>query len=698
MLIPATQKKTYTSSQCETNPFIPEQAAQFHSRSITMLPTELLFHIAGHLSLKDVSSLAMVSRRLHLVMCEYGLIRILQYYGNLSKNEQQFYQNLSIANPPLIHHLQTSKMSIIAGQSQCTDNLPAICAYHAYHLRNETTNAKSLDFVLNKSFVREEHISNYYINSNHSRLIIKDHGNSQLSIWTAGNNGSWNREFTIELLHFPKCFKKMGKYHGDTIVVPVAPPSAYAYAGAGAGAGADEHVHPKHGAKDDLLSFIQRDENGSWAETQRMTVEALFSNTHNRHFKYFYYEVSPDGKSLIYSDHNRDRLLILGQELDNQWAIKGDFPWDTDKKFSPDNNHVAIGESSPISFFSKQKDGCWIATGILEFEFYATTLTEAGMDEDIVGFNTIAFSPDSRHFVACFDDAQEDCADVPIYVEDFFVVVFSLGDDGQWSEAITMTKHQLGPIQATLLNATFSPNSRYLVIYGEHGLDVCHLTDDNRWVAELEYYKLPPTGYHSSWSEAESTVRFNTCSSLFALFQEGYAMVWQLNDSGVWECQHRFTYPTVSHRLSGPSIDYTTQQLSPDGNTIVFIDLRWRLKMWVQKQHGKWTRQTPAPGLQFCDLLFNQGGYLLAGLPVNDKSCLIVLGITPDGIWQEKGRLQTEGNIIHFDFSPCGHSIAVSYRVRNQKILSFWQIEWEPGGQPAMNSTNSRNPAYTSWF
>ncbi|USE37753.1 F-box protein [Endozoicomonas sp. SCSIO W0465] len=696
MLIPAAPKEIGTSSLCETNPVIPEQSAHFHSRSITMLPTELLFHIASHLSLKDASSLAMVSRRLHLVMCEYGLIRILQYYGNLSKNEQQFYQNLSIANPPLIHHLQTSKMSIIARHSQCTDNLPAICAYHAYHLRNETTNAKSLDFVLNKSFVREEHISNYYINSNHSRLIIKDHGNSQLSIWTAGNNGSWNREFTIELLHYRKCFKKMGKYHGDTIVVPVAPPFA------DADADADEPVYPKHGAKDDLLAFIQRDESGSWTETQRMTVEALFPNTCGRqdtyYLKYFYYEVSPDGKSLIYSDPDLfvHRLFILGQELDGQWAIKGHFPWSGNKKFSPDSNHIALGESSTIRFLGKQKDGGWITTGILEFEFYATTLTEAGMDEDIVGFSSIAFSPDSRHFVACFDDAQEDGADVPIHVEDFFVVVFSLGDDGQWSEAITMTKHQLRPTQATLLNATFSPNSRYLVIYGKHGLEVCHLTDDNRWVAELKYYKLPPTGYHSSGPEPESTVRFNTCSSLFALFQEGYAMVWQLNDSGVWECQHRFTYPTVIHRLSGPTIDYTTQQLSPDGKTIVFIDNRWRLKMWVQKQHGKWTRQNPAPGLQFCNLVFNQGGYLLAGLPVYDKSCLIVLGITPDGIWQERGRLQTEGNIIHFDFSPCGHSIAVSYRVRNQNILSFWQIEWEPGRQPAMNSTNSRNPAYAS--
>ncbi|USE37754.1 F-box protein [Endozoicomonas sp. SCSIO W0465] len=693
MLITAAPKEICPSSLCETNPVIPDQSAQFHSRSITMLPTELLFHIASHLSLKDVSSLAMVSRRLHLVMCEHGLIRILQYYGNLSKNEQQFYQNLSIANPPLIHHLQTSKMSIIARHSQCTDNLPAICAYHAYHLRNETTNAKSLDFVLNKLFGREEHISDCSLNSNHSRLIIKDDGNFQLSIWTAGNNGSWNREFTIELLRFPDCFEKMGKSHVDTIAIPVDPPFA------DADADADEPVYSKHGAKDDLLAFIQRDESGSWNETQRMTVEALFSNTCGRqdtNFRNFSYKVSPDGKSLIYS--NRDRFFILGQELDGQWAIKGDFPsWNRDKQFSPDSNHIAIGESSTIRFLGKQKDGSWIATGILKYAFYAATLTEARMDEEIVGFNTTAFSPDSRHFVACFDDAQEDYADMPIYVEDFFVVVFSLGDDGQWSEAITMTKHQLHSTQEMLLNATFSPDSRYLVIYGEHGLDVCHLTDDNRWETELQYYQLPPTGFESCL-EPESMVRFNTCSSTFVLFLEGDAMVWQLNDSGVWECQHRFTYPTssIKYRFYGPPNAYTIQQLSPDGNTIVFTDSRWRLNMWVQKQHGEWTRQTPAPGLQFCDLVFNQGGYLLAGLPVDDRSCLIVLGITPDGIWQEKGRLQAEGNIIHFDFSPCSHSIAVSYRVRNQNILSFWQIEWEPGKQPEMNSPHSQNPAFAS--
>ncbi|USE37743.1 F-box protein [Endozoicomonas sp. SCSIO W0465] len=671
MLIPTTQKKPCLSVLSTANPAIPEQAAQFHHRGIAQLPTELLLHITRHLSLKDACNLALTSRRMHAVLDEYGLFEVVRPYGSLSKNERLFYRDLSITNPQLIDHLRKSKIKLIARRADCTESLPAICAHHAYHLRHQITNTESINFVLKKSFGREENISDYYLNDNHSRLIIKDDRNSQLSIWTTENKGSWSREFIIESHRFFKCFHSIDRYHGNTVFIPADPPSG------------PWNYFSRYGANDTFLWFIQRNESGNWAIRQKMTVTDLFPSVadacgeQDTNYNFFVRQLSPDGKSLLYSKATGN-CLILGQELDGKWAIKGCCPWSSENIFSPDSNHIAIGDEC-IKFFGKQTDGSWLATGILDFTFYATALIEGKIDEDIVGFETTAFSPDSQHFVASFSDAGKNCCNLPIYVKGFFIIVFSLGNNGQWSEVIKITKHQQRPANRTSLKATFSPDSKYLVVHADSSLDIWHLTDDNNWVAEIkdhEYFQ------QTKRYLPDSTVTFNANSSVFVLFREGDAMVWQLNSSAVWECQHQFTYlyNKRNYRFYGNFTVTSIHKVSPDGNTIVCTDDRGRLNIQVQKQYGEWTWQTPDGDLRIGKLVFNQEGYLFAGLTVDDRSCLVVLGITPNGIWQEKGRLHAEGNIKDFNFSPCGHSIMVESLDGYQEILSFWQIEQESAG------------------
>lgn len=169
-------------------------------------------------------------------------------------------------------------------------------------------------------------------------------------------------------------------------------------------------------------------------------------------------------------------------------------------------------------------------------------------------------------------------------------------------------------------------------------------------------------------------------------------MVWQLDGAGVWHCQHNFIYTCDrrANRRYENSAVLTAQKLSPDGHSIICTDDRGRLDIRVQKEDGEWVQQTPDPDLRLCKPVFNHGGYLLAGLDVNNKSCLVVLGINPNGIWQEKGRLQAEGCIDSFKFSPCGHSIQVTSIDGDQKILSFWQIEREPDRQQRMYLPSSR--------
>ncbi|MGO0309515.1 F-box/WD repeat-containing protein [Endozoicomonas acroporae] len=664
--LPPAQEKPDEPCLSETNPVIPEQSAHFHRWSITSLPVELLLKITGYLPLKDACNLALVSRRMHTVLNEYGLFEVVRCYGNLSKNEQLFYRSLSITNQPLIHHLRTSKIQVIAGQSYCTENFPAICAYHADHLRNETINATSLKFVLQNSFGREDNIIDYFLNENHSRLLINDRHGSQSSIWTAGSNGCWNREFTIEGRCFFDCFNSIDQYHDNTVFISVDPPPS------------DRPAFKTYGAKDALLSIIQRDGKGLWTETQQMTVAELFPHVGNEQsidVNSLSFEVSPDGKSLIYSAYTT-HSMILSRELNGQWATKGDCPRGY-SIFSPDSNHIAIDLEECIGFFGKQKDGRWLANGILKFNMYTTALTKTGIDiDDIGGFDTIAFSPDSQHFAACFNYAGEDSDDMEIHVEDFFVVVFSLGDNGRWSETIRITKHQPHPVLCISLEVTFSPDSQYLVVHSEDNFDIWHLTDNNGWVAEIkdhDYFQK------SGRVLPNSMVTFNVDSSVFVLFQEGSAMVWQLDGAGMWHCQHMFTYicDRGYPRRSANSAVPTAQKLSPDGHSIICTDDRGRLDIQVQKKYGEWVRQTPDSDLRLCEPDFNHGGSLFAGLDVNDKSCLVVLGITPKGVWQEKGRLQAEGCIDSFKFSPCGHSIQISSMDGDRKILSFWRIERE---------------------
>lgn len=679
MQSPITQEKPNKPFLSETSLAIPEQSAHFHSWRITRLPVELLLKITGYLSLKDACNLALVSRKMRTVLSDYGLFELVRCYGSLGKNEQLFYRDLSITNRPLIHHLRTSKIQVIAGQSYCTDNFPAICAYHANNLRNETINATSLNFVLQNSIGREDFISDYYLNENHSRLLINDHHSFQFSIWTAGNNGCWNREFTIEGRCFFDCFDSIDRYHGNTVFIPVDPPPS------------DRPAFKTYGTKDALLSIIQQDGKGLWTEIKRMTVAELFPDPYgvkSLDFGSLSFQVSPDGKSLIYSESSL-MSRILGQKLNGQWKING-VCIGRRSSFSPDSNHIAIDCQRYIEFYGKEKDGRWFANGRLKISMYTRTLTETGIKiEDFCGFNTIEFSPDSQHFAACFNDAGEDSDDMAINVEDFFVVVFSLGDNGQWSEAIRITKHQPHPVDMISLEATFSPDSRYLVVHGEDNFDIWHLTDNNGWVAEIkdhDYFQKSPSVL------PKSMVTFNVDSSVFVLFQEGSAMVWQLNGAGMWHCQHMFTYlcDRRGNRRYENSAVPTAQKLSPDGHSIICTDDRGRLDIQLQKEYGEWVRQTPVPDLRLCKPVFNHGGYLLAGLDVNDKSCLVVLGITPKGIWQEKGRLQVEGCIDNFRFSPCGHSLQVSSMDGDRKILSFWQIERESDRQQRMNLPNSR--------
>lgn len=653
MLMPNTQEKRCVSVLSETHEVTSEQSAHFHSWSIAGLPAELLLQITSHLSFMDACNLALVSRRVYSVLEEYGLFKVVRHFGSLKKNEQLFYRNLSIANPQLIHHLRTSKIQVIAGQSHLTENLPAICAYHACRLRNKTIHASSINFELKKKIGMECHISDYYLNKNQSRLIIKDCHNCQLSIWTAGKNGSWNRELSIDrkshrCLDKFDCSSSIDRYHGNTLFIPVDPPPS-------------DGFYTTYSGKDALLSIVERNESGVWFETQRMTFDNIypdFSGDHSAFLNSYSVDISPNGQSVIYSN-NVAHDAILGRESDVQWALKGHYSRCGSKHFSRDSNHIAIMYDNSVKFLGKQKNGRWLVTGKLQLELLPRL---CGVGEYSC-FDNMTFSPDSRHFSACFNDTLEECFYSPVEAVEFYVTIASLDDNGRWSETTRIIKQATSLF--TSLDATFSPDSRYLVVCGESNFDIWRLMDDKCWTPVIKDHSYFQTEDHCL---PESTVQFNTGSSVFMLLREGAAMVWQLNGAGIWDCQLQFTYTKKTQDLT----------LSPDGNSIICADGSGRLGFWGKNQNGEWTRQTPDLDLRMRGPEFNADGSLLAGRDVDNLRCLIVLGVTQNGTWQEKSRLQLEGCIRNFNFSPCGRFIQIDSLDRKGKILTFLEIVHEP--------------------
>lgn len=668
MLTSIVQDKPCVSVLNDTDPVTPEPSAHFHDWNIAELPPELLLQIARYLPSEDIWNLTLASRRVHSVLEESGVLEVARYYLSLPKNRQLFYQSLSINNPQLMHHLQPSKIKAIAHQTYCSENLPAICAYHAYHLHNETVNATSIGFALNKVIGTEDIISSYYLNSNHSRLIIKYRRNFQFSIWTAGNDGSWNKEFISERNCNFNCRDNFERYRGNTVFVRVHPHSL------------DSNCRVYNCGKDFFISIIERDESGFWSETQKITLDGLspqFFGEHDFYFNTPSIKTSPDGKSLIFYSTKFARYVILGQELNGQWAFKGVCPWGYSQYFSPDSNHIAINCDKCVKFLGKQKDGSWSATGVLNLRLNPMDdLIKAEIEEgDLHVFDDLAFSPDSHHFVARFNNAGRDFRVRPINIENFFVMVTSLDDNGQWSETTRVIKHNPLSYSCTSLSATFSPDGKYLIVHDRHSFDIWHLTDDNSWSPVIKDH-----GYlqESKFDWFHSRVAFNTRSSVFLLLCEGSAMVWQLAGSGMWNCYHSFTYLDgfQDYCSVGNSIVPMEPELSADGRSIACTDGRGRLQFWVQDQNGKWMRQPLNTDLRIYLAVFNPEGDLLAGVSSEDASHLIMLGMTPNGTWREKGRLELEGRIHDFNFSHCGRSIMVSFMDRQQrKILTFWNIE-----------------------
>ncbi|WBA80581.1 hypothetical protein [Endozoicomonas sp. GU-1] len=307
---------------------------------------------------------------------------------------------------------------------------------------------------------------------------------------------------------------------------------------------------------------------------------------------------------------------------------------------------------------SQADDESWSQTGNITVEDHAEDLKLISSAEEMILCEfplKVLFSPDNRHFVIYFDDHYDDDA---IERDYFFAVIVALDPQGQWREKKRIIKTCKQPFDGYYLKPNFSPDGRLLIFNSEYSLDIWELNTDDQWLPAVQEKDQYGGG----------TIHFSADPCEFIRQCEwARVTIWRKAASGIWGQAETFPAESVT-------------KISPNGETIVFNDHAGHTDIYQRKPvgelcaepAGEWVRQRIEFSVE--QVGFNQEGYLLALVPETDSQSLILFGLTADGSWLERSRLQTEDRIRKFCFSPCSRTIQVTSFLVTGLVVSSWQI------------------------
>ena len=482
----------------------------------------------------------------------------------------------------------------------------------------------------------------YSLNRDHSRLLVQNRKTKQTEVWEADQNGSFVKSFAFDC-------NVLGQYGGQQD-----PNFLFVLHNDDADAANPIHVY-------------ERKAPGDWVKAQELTVDDLVRDPDHRLRKLeWVYDAriahSDDSSCVVCLTKGRYGS-ILGRGVDGLWMNRGSCMKYETAIFSADDNHLALalnGDAGDgeLVLMSKSADGCWLETGGIRLGF---------------GEWQLAFSPDSRHFIAWFEHTGEH-HEIKYYADygryNFFVMLFSLDDQGLWAEKQRITKYTSKLKAKCPLKAEFSPDGKHLAICAKLHFEVWTLNEDNGWTLALQ-----PTPYlkYRVRCRNSSVINFSADSSVLVVVNDESGEVWALQDSGRWECQHKFGH----QRTFWPRI-------SPDAKTIICETEPCKRGLWQQK-NGLWTWQDVKAHIYHPR--FNCDGSILAFVDQDDES-LVLMAPDRHGDWQEKSRLPFQREVKRFQFHPSGRALQVTCKgnVEDEKPgwpfrglgeaeeLSFWGL------------------------
>lgn len=480
-----------------------------------------------------------------------------------------------------------------------------------------------------------DQFSTHDLNADHSRLIVQNLKTKQTQVWQAGQSGSFDQSFVFD-------FNVAGQYEGQQDPNILFVPS-----------NCKVTTNPIH--------VYERKASGKWVKTQEFTMDDLVRDPGHvmSCFDWFYatrIAHSNDSSSVVCLTKGKYGA-ILGREADGLWMNRGSCMQYGKAVFSADSNQIALTRDGKLSLMSKSADGFWSETGGVDLGY---------------GDLQLAFSPDSRHFIAWFEHTGEDY-DTQFYDTygryDFFLMLFSLDDQGQWAEKQRITKYLSERKAQYPLKAEFSPDGKHLAVCSKFEFEVWTLNEDNCWTPALQ---ATPYQKYRIRCKNYPVINFAADSSVLMVVNNESAEVWALQDSGRWECQHKFCHQCTFW-----------PRISPDAKTIVCETAPGKRGLWQQKD-GLWTWQGIEGSIN--QPRFNRDGSILAFIDP-DKESLVLMAPNRNGDWMEKRRLQFQGTVQQFQFHPSGQTLQVTckpvvdYRreilcrgTGEKEELSFWGL------------------------
>ncbi|WP_257264841.1 hypothetical protein [Endozoicomonas sp. ONNA2] len=364
----------------------------------------------------------------------------------------------------LLQHLRT--LSIFSVRHFPAQLGPAFYSFYASHMRQQILDGAALTLILGGSINYEPFKHSL---RDHIPIIIEAKSANYSDILTL-DHGHWVRK--AEIKH--RNFASYGYQYADHILfVPQNVPASGNLRGS----------HYNYCSKEHLLSVYEC-RNDAWVEQQQLTTGDVFPQCEEKYLTSMY--LSPDARSLVCTNMG-SAGAILGRARDGQWVNKGNFDTHRNHSllFSADCKHLVLYDGSCITVMSQAEDESWSQTGdiFVKDPEDDRKLTPNGDKVGDYEFDLeVLFSPDNRHFATWFDDAGEDSDYGTIERDNFFVAIFAPGSQGQWREKKRIIKICNPPNQYYHLKPNFSPDGRLLIITSPDDLDIWVLNTDDQWL------------------------------------------------------------------------------------------------------------------------------------------------------------------------------------------------------------------------
>ncbi|MGO0308369.1 PD40 domain-containing protein [Endozoicomonas acroporae] len=620
----------------EIQPEVVHDIARFDHRWVRV-PQEVFAKIASYLSISDIHNFGQASPTTgdRLRLC--GLTEV-HYFLSLTRQRQSSCRAIIQSSQQLLEHLRT--LSIFSVRHFPAQLGPAFYSFYANHLRQQILDGTALTLIPSGSTNFNPY--SHKLLGNHIPILIKRKSDNYSDI-LALNHGHLVRKAEIKHDNFA-WFRHQ---HADHILF--VPQSV-------TGTCSELCRYPYWSGEEHLLSVYEC-RNGEWVEQQQLTTGDVFPQHNDKHISKIY--LSPDARSLVCFNLGQ-KGAILGRGADGQWVNRGNIGTAHNRNllFSADSKHLVFYDESYFTIMGQADDESWSQTGNITVEDRAEDLKLTSNAEKMILYEfhlKVLFSPDNRHFAIYFDD---DYYDEDVIERDyFFVVIVALDPQGQWREKKRIIKTCKQPTNWYHLKPNFSPDGRLLIITSDD-MDIWELNTDDQWLPAVQEKDQYGGG----------TIHFSADPCEFITQMEWWSVtIWRKAASGIWGQAQTFPAECVT-------------KVSPNGETIVFNDPAGHTDIYQRKPAGElcaepageWVRQRIEFSVE--QVGFNQEGYLLAVVPKTDSQSLILFGLTAEGSWLERSRLQTEDRIRKFCFSPSSGTIQIDSFQVTGLVVSFWQI------------------------